>query len=86
MPVLILNFIFQVIDADWVASYWFAKYRGNREEINGRNENLNQCNEAKPDRMFGPSFVFSTLRNISRGLFRLLEMLCSLFSVTVLVG
>merc|ERR550519_9410 len=71
----------KVIDADWIASYWFAKYRGNRVETNGRNENLNQSNEAKQDQMFGSSIVFSTLRNISRGL--LFGLLDTFFALLV---
>lgn len=67
----------KVIDADWVASYWFAKYRENRVQVDGRNEKLTQSNEAKQVGNFG-SFVFSTLRNISRGLFGLLETIFSL--------
>merc|ERR1711874_162859 len=72
----------KVIDADWVASYWFALfdlYRGNQIEAEERkNEILNQSIEEEQCRKSGSSLVLSTVRQISRGLFGLLETFFSL--------
>jgi len=67
----------KVIDADWVASYWFAKFRENRAEEEKSGETPGG-EESKQVVQFGSSVLLTVMRQISGGLLRLAGALFSL--------
>merc|ERR1719397_1284712 len=67
----------KVIDADWVASYWFAKFRENRAEEEKSGETPGG-EESKQVVQFGSSVLLTVMRQISGGLMGLAGALFSL--------
>jgi len=66
----------KIIDADWMASYWFAKYRENRGRAEVSGEAERETCEGKV--VTGPGTLVTLLGHLSRGMFRLVTTFFSL--------
>ena len=67
------NSLLQIIDADWTASYWFAKYRESRcrAELSGEAERQN-CEEKQVTQS---GTLVTLFRQLSGGMWGLVSLL-----------